>query len=76
MIIRYIACRNPVNAIMKVRPKKHLGQHFLKDQDIARRIVLSLTGHGNYHYLAELGPGTGVLTRLLADLSFSKLYLF
>ncbi len=48
-----------------IRPKKHLGQHFLKDRSIAARIADSLTGHGNYNDLVEVGPGTGVLTQYL-----------
>ena len=48
-----------------VRPKKHLGQHFLKDQNIALKIAEALTGHGNYEHLLEVGPGTGVLTQFL-----------
>lgn len=51
-----------------VRPKKSLGQHFLKDTSIARRIVdaLELPGQGPSPVL-EIGPGTGVLTRLLLE---------
>ena len=48
-----------------VRPKKHLGQHFLKDEDIARRITESLTLHHNYKKVLEIGPGMGVLTKYL-----------
>lgn len=48
-----------------VRPKKHLGQHFLKDLSIAERIAKALTGHGNYKAVLEVGPGTGVLTQFL-----------
>ena len=49
-----------------VRPKKHLGQHFLTDPSIARRIVDSLnTGPGDT--VLEIGPGTGVLTGLLLE---------
>lgn len=48
-----------------VRAKKHLGQHFLKDQQIAERIANSLTGHGGYRNILEIGPGTGVLTQFL-----------
>ena len=51
-----------------VRPKKHLGQHFLKDTSIARRIVDSLTQHGDYSSVLEIGPGTGVLTQFLRQL--------
>ena len=49
----------------KVRAKKHLGQHFLKDMSIAQRIVDGLTGHGNYTKVLEIGPGMGVLTQFL-----------
>ncbi len=50
---------------LRVRPKKHLGQHFLKDTAIAERIVNSLTQHGGYEQVLEIGPGTGVLTQFL-----------
>lgn len=54
-----------------VRAKKHLGQHFLNDVGIARQIAESLTAHGNYRKLLEIGPGTGVLTQhLLTDPRF------
>ena len=49
----------------KVRAKKHLGQHFLKDMNIAQKIVDGLTGHGNYKQVLEIGPGMGVLTQYL-----------
>ena len=49
----------------QVKPKKHLGQHFLKDTNIAEKIVLSLKLHQNYNILVEIGPGTGVLTQFL-----------
>lgn len=48
-----------------VRPKKHLGQHFLKDLTIAENIANGLTGHGGYKKVLEIGPGTGVLTQFL-----------
>jgi 16S rRNA (adenine1518-N6/adenine1519-N6)-dimethyltransferase len=50
-----------------VRPKKHLGQHFLKDLSIAKKIVDALTYHNSYKILLEIGPGTGVLTDFLLD---------
>jgi 16S rRNA (adenine1518-N6/adenine1519-N6)-dimethyltransferase len=50
---------------MKVKPKKHLGQHFLTDQDIARRIVALLSMHQGYDTVLEIGPGMGVLTDFL-----------
>ena len=53
-----------------VRPKKHLGQHFLKDMNIARSIASSMTGYGGYNKLLEIGPGTGVLTQFLMESDF------
>ncbi|WP_373330735.1 16S rRNA (adenine(1518)-N(6)/adenine(1519)-N(6))-dimethyltransferase RsmA [Salmonirosea aquatica] len=50
---------------MKVRAKKHLGQHFLRDQAIAQRIVDSLIPHQDYTRVLEIGPGMGVLTQYL-----------
>lgn len=51
---------------MYVKPKKYLGQHFLKDVGIAKRIVdaLSLTTCNN---VLEIGAGTGVLTKYLSE---------
>ena len=49
---------------MKVRAKKHLGQHFLTDVEIARRTAKSLPLDGETDVL-EIGPGTGVLTQFL-----------
>ncbi|MDP4290944.1 MAG: 16S rRNA (adenine(1518)-N(6)/adenine(1519)-N(6))-dimethyltransferase RsmA [Bacteroidota bacterium] len=46
-----------------VRPKKHLGQHFLKDENIARKIVDSLGP--DVQNVLEVGPGMGVLTKNL-----------
>ena len=49
---------------MSVRAKKHLGQHFLKDQNIAKKIADALT-ETNYNHVLEIGPGMGVLTKFL-----------
>jgi 16S rRNA (adenine1518-N6/adenine1519-N6)-dimethyltransferase len=49
--------------LKKVSPKKSLGQHFLKDAEIARRIVDTLTGE--CRRILEVGPGMGVLTDFL-----------
>ncbi|MFT4738325.1 MAG: 16S rRNA (adenine1518-N6/adenine1519-N6)-dimethyltransferase [Cyclobacteriaceae bacterium] len=46
----------------KVVPKKHLGQHFLKDENIAASIVKHL-GASDQHTVIEVGPGMGVLTK-------------
>lgn len=48
-----------------VRAKKHLGQHFLTDTATAERIVNTLQPEGRYQQVLEVGPGMGVLTRLL-----------
>lgn len=50
----------------QVRAKKHLGQHFLRDLEVARRIAASLPLDGQTSVL-EIGPGTGVLTRFLLE---------
>lgn len=51
-----------------VRPKKFLGQHFLKDQNIALRIVEGLEiPAGKVTPVLEIGPGMGVLTRFLLE---------
>lgn len=47
-----------------VKAKKHLGQHFLKDENIARKIAETLSYSG-YSDILEIGPGTGVLTKYL-----------
>lgn len=51
---------------MYVKPKKHLGQHFLKDLSIAQRIADSVTPNTCRDTL-EVGPGTGVLTQFLIN---------
>lgn len=48
---------------MEVRAKKYLGQHFLKDEQIAQQIAESLTGLTPH--VLEIGPGMGVLTKYL-----------
>jgi 16S rRNA (adenine1518-N6/adenine1519-N6)-dimethyltransferase len=57
-----------------VKPKKNLGQHFLKDKSIAREIAASLTGSG-YNDVLEIGPGTGILTRCLLERGFTDLWV-
>lgn len=64
-----------VNSIFQIRfeanmhkivsPKKHLGQHFLKDEKIAQKVAL-LFGEDRQELTAvEIGPGMGVLTQYL-----------
>lgn len=49
-----------------VKPKKALGQHFLKDLQIARRIADTLAEYKGTPVL-EIGPGMGVLTQFLLE---------
>jgi 16S rRNA (adenine1518-N6/adenine1519-N6)-dimethyltransferase len=53
----------------RIRPKKNLGQHFLKDKGIASRVASSLTGTG-YTSVLEIGPGSGILTEYLLERNF------
>src|SRR3978361_2159676 len=48
-----------------VRAKKHLGQHFLTDKNIAAKIVDSLRPENNYQQVLEVGPGMGILSDFL-----------
>jgi 16S rRNA (adenine1518-N6/adenine1519-N6)-dimethyltransferase len=57
-----------------VQPKKHLGQHFLRDQRQAQKIAAALSLHGNYRTVLEIGPGTGVLTQYLLENSAIDVY--
>ena len=49
----------------EVKAKKFLGQHFLTDESVARRIVESLSPDTTQ--LLEIGPGMGVLTKYLLE---------
>jgi 16S rRNA (adenine1518-N6/adenine1519-N6)-dimethyltransferase len=55
-----------------MRPKKSLGQHFLKDKGIAQRIVQSLSPSSVN--VLEVGPGTGALTGFLLQRPDTNLY--
>ena len=56
-----------------VRPKKNLGQHFLTDLNIARKIVDSLGTQ--FPDVLEIGPGTGVLTQFLLKRNDTNLHV-
>ena len=47
----------------KLKPKKHLGQHFLNDENIAQSITDLLSAEARK--VVEIGPGMGVLTKYL-----------
>ena len=50
----------------QVRPKKNLGQHFLTDLNIAKRIADTVDACPDIPVL-EIGPGMGVLTQFLVE---------
>jgi len=47
--------------------KKSLGQHFLKDENVSKKIVAALQEH-RFEKLLEVGPGGGALTKHLLDI--------
>ena len=55
-----------------IRPKKHLGQHFLSNITIASNITKLVSPHTKN--LLEIGPGMGMLTQLLINNSY-KIYV-
>ncbi|MDX5325287.1 MAG: 16S rRNA (adenine(1518)-N(6)/adenine(1519)-N(6))-dimethyltransferase RsmA [Bacteroidota bacterium] len=50
----------------KVRAKKFLGQHFLRDENIAKKIAETLQPYSPKNVL-EIGPGMGVLSKYLIE---------
>lgn len=58
----------------KVRAKKHLGQHFLHDKLIAKKIVDSLDLE-NCQNILEIGPGMGILTSYLLEFQEQKTWV-
>ncbi len=49
----------------RVKPKKSLGQHFLKDENIAQKIIDYLIKDLTHNKVLEVGPGMGILTKYL-----------
>jgi len=58
-----------------VRAKKHLGQHFLTDKNIAAKIVGSLQLAVGYNEVLEVGPGMGILSDFLLQRTDLQTYL-
>ena len=58
-----------------VRAKKHLGQHFLTDKNIAKKIVDSLQFAVGYNKVLEVGPGMGILSDFLLQKTELETYL-
>jgi len=50
--------------------KKSLGQHFLKDEIVAKKIVSFFRESGTYNTVLEIGPGKGALTKFLVAENF------
>ncbi|RZL17570.1 MAG: 16S rRNA (adenine(1518)-N(6)/adenine(1519)-N(6))-dimethyltransferase RsmA [Pedobacter sp.] len=50
-----------------VKAKKHLGQHFLTDKNIAGKIVGALTQTHISDKVLEVGPGMGILSDILLE---------
>jgi 16S rRNA (adenine1518-N6/adenine1519-N6)-dimethyltransferase len=57
----------PIFAPMQYTLKKSLGQHFLKDEEICKKIVAALE-EDPFKQLVEVGPGGGALTKYLLPL--------
>ncbi len=53
---------------MQYTLKKSLGQHFLKDENISRKIIAALQQH-SFERLLEIGAGAGALTKFLINLN-------
>jgi 16S rRNA (adenine1518-N6/adenine1519-N6)-dimethyltransferase len=58
-----------------VRAKKHLGQHFLTDKNIALKIVGSLNPAGRFSQVLEVGPGMGILSDILLQNNEYETYM-
>lgn len=52
---------------MSVKAKKHLGQHFLTDKNISRKIAQQFGAHQGCTRVLEIGPGMGALTSFLLE---------
>jgi 16S rRNA (adenine1518-N6/adenine1519-N6)-dimethyltransferase len=60
-----LICPQIPDSMSLVRAKKHLGQHFLTDKNIAEKIVNSLQLADQYQQVLEVGPGMGILSDFL-----------
>lgn len=52
---------------MSVKAKKHLGQHFLTDKNICRKIANQFGSHQDCKTVLEIGPGMGAMTEFLLE---------
>lgn len=54
------------------KPKKSLGQNYLRDQNIVKKIIAELEP-GNNDHIIEIGPGQGAITKHLSDSTAAKI---
>ena len=60
---------------MIVKPKKQLGQHFLKDAGTCQKIANQVIWTDQTRKVLEIGPGMGALSKYLWDLPEIDLWL-
>ncbi|MFN5415479.1 MAG: ribosomal RNA small subunit methyltransferase A, partial [Flavobacteriia bacterium] len=60
---------------MSVKAKKHLGQHFLIDQNISKKIANQFGNHQGCKRVLEIGPGTGALTKFLLEKEENEIWV-
>jgi 16S rRNA (adenine1518-N6/adenine1519-N6)-dimethyltransferase len=60
---------------MSVKAKKHLGQHFLVDKGVSKRIADQFGRHRGCSKVLEIGPGMGALTDYLLEQTENELWL-
>lgn len=70
-----LICLQISETMSLVRAKKHLGQHFLTDKNIAGKIVYSLQRTAEYSQVLEVGPGMGILSDFLLQKSEYETWL-
>lgn len=70
-----LICLQISETMSLVRAKKHLGQHFLTDKNIAGKIVDSLQETARYNQVLEVGPGMGILSDFLLQKSEYETWL-
>jgi 16S rRNA (adenine1518-N6/adenine1519-N6)-dimethyltransferase len=60
---------------MSVRAKKNLGQHFLIDKNVSKRIADQFDSHMDCHRVLEIGPGMGALTTYLLEKTENEVWV-
>ena len=59
---------------MEIRAKKSLGQNFLIDKNIIKKIV-HIANITEKDHILEVGPGTGNLTQAILEKNPNKIYV-